>query len=343
MNRPLCFTLAFVQWFVLAALALILLGWLLGRFLTDQYAWSQWLWWIPTLGAIAAVLLLTALIGLPFAWGRADRGSRRRRAVVVSAVGLLAIAGYFFLVEHRYFSLSSARAGSTAEVAGPGVSFVHWNLGQMPPPRQRAEHAQALFNLRADVLVLTAPNGILWHDSLRDYLREGEQMIQLGKFLIITRFAVGAPAFISQEGDQQITVLPIDTREALGTGIVIWMADFPSQPRIPRMAFARELRALIEKRPLPPPDVVVGDFNLTRGSASIDVIFDGLDLHHAYDDAGRGYSASFPRAPLPLWHIDHIFLGPALRAVQYELVDPGIGRHMAQRAMLRSSTSDQPR
>lgn len=326
--------LALAQAALLLASASLAIAWLLGRFLTDSYHWSQWLWWIPTLAALAAALLFTITLALPFAWGRRDRGRRRRNSVAAAAFGLFAIAAYFFLFEHRFIAPTRAASDSDWEAAGQAISIIHWNVGQIPQPRHRKAHADALLKIRADILVLTAPTGIQWHPSLRDYLRPGEQMIQLGKFLVITRFAVGAPAFISQGGDQQITVLPIDTRAQLGRGLVIWMADFPSDPQIPRMAFARSLRAKIIERGLPAPDVALGDFNLTRGSDSIDEIFRGLDMHHAYADAGRGYSASFPRAPVALWHIDHIYLGGDLQALTYEVFDPAIGRHKAQRAMI---------
>ena len=76
-----------------------------------------------------------------------------------------------------------------------------------------------------------------------------------------------------------------------------------------------------------PPDLVVGDFNMTRGSVSLATLFP--DLSNAFDKAGRGYGASFHRG-LPLYHIDHTLLADTIRAVNYDLVDIGIGRHLVQ-------------
>ena len=56
-------------------------------------------------------------------------------------------------------------------------------------------------------------------------------------------------------------------------------------------------------------------------------------MHHAYDDAGRGYGASFHRA-FPLYHIDHVLLAEDMEAVSYELVNPGLGRHEVQVATI---------
>ena len=40
-----------------AAAATVLLAWLLGRVLSDRFSWSQWLLWVPTPAAAAAVTM----------------------------------------------------------------------------------------------------------------------------------------------------------------------------------------------------------------------------------------------------------------------------------------------
>ena len=47
-GRILFVVLALMQWALLMATGAIILGWLVGRILTDRFGWSQWLWWIPT-------------------------------------------------------------------------------------------------------------------------------------------------------------------------------------------------------------------------------------------------------------------------------------------------------
>jgi hypothetical protein len=76
---------------------------------------------------------------------------------------------------------------------------------------------------------------------------------------------------------------------------------------------------------------VVGDFNMTRGSTSMNALFPGFA--HAWDQAGRGYGATFPRG-FPLYHLDHTLLADTVQATDYTLVDLGIGRHLAQRVEL---------
>ena len=55
----------------------------------------------------------------------------------------------------------------------------------------------------------------------------------------------------------------------------------------------------------------------------------GGRLRHAFDEAGSGWGATF-RRDFPIFHIDHTLLGDEIEAVDYRLIDPGIGRHRAQ-------------
>jgi endonuclease/exonuclease/phosphatase family metal-dependent hydrolase len=139
-----------------------------------------------------------------------------------------------------------------------------------------------------------------------------------------------------------VYLLTIDTNEALGRPLIVYAVDLPSNPRQPRMELARRLRTMLDHPahfggpapdPLPTPDVVIGDFNMTRGSASIDALFP--DLRHAFDEAGHGYSATFHRGwLLPLYHIDHMLLGPGVHALRYEITDRGVSRHRSQEAWI---------
>ena len=47
---------------IVALLWTAILAWLVGRVLTDRFAWSQWLWWIPT-----PAMIIVAVLGLLFA------------------------------------------------------------------------------------------------------------------------------------------------------------------------------------------------------------------------------------------------------------------------------------
>lgn len=85
----------------------------------------------------------------------------------------------------------------------------------------------------------------------------------------------------------------------------------------------------------PPPDLVAGDFNTPRASRAILTL--APNLRHALSDAGIGPIATYPRA-FPLLHIDHVLLGPNVRALDYDAADLGAAQHLAQIIELAPAT-----
>ena len=144
--------------------------------------------------------------------------------------------------------------------------------------------------------------------------------------------------------------LELDAREHLGRNIVVWVLDMPSEPRLSRWVMSKEAREAIARwegpvvgsagvrgtGKFPEPDIVVGDFNIVRGAASLSVLLPGM--RNAFDMAGAGYAGTWPRhgyrTPIPLVHIDQMFVrsgpGGPVRAARYEVVDPTFGYHKMQ-------------
>lgn len=109
---------------------------------------------------------------------------------------------------------------------------------------------------------------------------------------------------------------------------VVWFVDLPSNPKAWKMDTMREARRqidswdgsgwgmgrhvweqrLFEGERFPTPDVIVGDFNTPRGSASIDIIASGYA--DAFDTAGSGRGRSFV-----------IRDGSALEKAMFQIVD----------------------
>lgn len=140
-----------------------------------------------------------------------------------------------------------------------------------------------------------------------------------------------------------------------GKPIVIWVVDLPSDLSLPKALITEQAASAIAafRGPVmkmtadgrwtddpaeriegfPPPDMIVGDFNIPRGSRSMRQITrvggaGGVRLEHAWNQGGHGYTATYPRQR-PLWAIDHIFLAPHLRAVDFESFSVGTGTHRA--------------
>jgi hypothetical protein len=141
-----------------------------------------------------------------------------------------------------------------------------------------------------------------------------------------------------------VILIELDTRATLGRTTTLWWVDLPSDPFASRWGNAHVVRARIDQLTttidpatgsplLPPADIVIGDFNTPRGSASLNVITGSLP--HAFDLAGWGDARSFPRT-YPIIHVDHTFVGPRLSVDQYELIRPSLGDHWLQSISLRA-------
>ena len=104
-----------IRWSIIA----LLMVWLIGRILTDQYWWSQWLWWIPTpLALLAIVTGFTVALAAP----RKGQHHRRRSVVCWAACGF-AMLLYFSLIEHHLL-----RGMPAIRPTARALKVVHWNV-----------------------------------------------------------------------------------------------------------------------------------------------------------------------------------------------------------------------
>jgi len=343
MKKWLGLSLKIVAFTIACTLAAIVLAWLIGRVASDRWLWSQWLSWIPT-----PAPLLASVLGLLLAARPAKSARRRNRLAMRWAVVLVLITGYFGLIEHHMLR----KAGTRTD----GVKIVHWNMSQWK--YQRVEQfAEALTSLEGDLIVVSGIDQVSGEPLVRQWLngrrgaawsypftvfsklpiRELQPLIQ-SDGIVITLLMVDLPLSTGQTGNAD----PADSTHELIAApgqLVLYLVDLPSERNRPRARIAQQVRELLAALPEPPPapDVVLGDFNMTRMSHSMRVAFP--NMHHAYDDAGAGYAATFHR-DWPYFQIDHILLAGKMRAVRYEILDPGVGRHFAQAAWIRSEDQD---
>ncbi len=309
---------------VLTALAVLTLtAWLAGRVLSDRWGWSQWLLWIPTELALTAAAL--GALGACRPTRRA--GARRRRIVRWAVVGAVILL-YFSAVEHRFLRLPG-RGGS-------GPRLAQWSI-HTTGPRLLRRHAEELVALDAEITIVSTLLPVHGIDVLLDDLDGLGQTAVSWPFILLSRWPILEARPLIARAGMRAAVFRVDGRERLGRPLTIYAIDLPSEPKRPRAEIAREVRRLLDTVHAQPPDIVIGDFNMTRGSASLRSIFPQLE--HAYDQAGWGYGASF-RQDFPLYHIDHALLASTVRAVDYDLIDPGFGRHLIQFVQLAPGTRE---
>jgi endonuclease/exonuclease/phosphatase family metal-dependent hydrolase len=184
-----------------------------------------------------------------------------------------------------------------------------------------------LIDAGADLTILSS--ALPWPDVEGLEQERGIKVQVTGPFMMMTRLPIleARPLVVNDDAEIYLAVFRLDATAELGRPITVYAVDLPSDPNRPRFEIARTARRMLGGAAPPPPDLVVGDFNMTRGSASVKALFPGLT--HAYDQAGRGYGATFRRG-FPLYHLDHTLLSGAVTATDYTLVDLGSGRHLGQ-------------
>jgi hypothetical protein len=195
--------------------------------------------------------------------------------------------------------------------------------------------------LRAGMISLEIPSSGIEETPLDDIQAHG-----LIRRIPGLRNAVPPDGFGPRHDGGRAGYFEFDTREMLGRTLVVWLIDLPSDIRLHRRVMTRHARATIDRWEgqelyaaagdmrtraagpgFPVPDVILGDFNIPRGSGSLRALT--LGYPHAHAQAGWGHAGTYPRHR-PLVHIDNMFVGPGLRALRYEIVDPGAGSHRMQ-------------
>jgi hypothetical protein len=303
-------------------LVLVILHWLAALVLTDRYGWSQWLKWTSFTPIALAASGALALICRP---GVSQRMKRRMR-LLWSGV-FLAMLIHFTMWEHQFL-----RYATPAPPTNGGFVITHWNAWPASPSHLD-RYADGLLEAAGDLIILTEGRGLPWHPRVSERLGEDGVRFARYPFAVLGRVRIVSHRMIMAQDDVYVLAMEVDALPDLGRPLVVYAVDLPSDLSLSRITVARTVRRLLDKHDIPSPDVVVGDFNITRGSASLRLMFP--NMRHAYDEAGRGWGATY-HVNWPLLHIDHILLGESVRATRYELTNPRVGRHLIQRATIHA-------
>ncbi|MDQ7012324.1 MAG: hypothetical protein Q9O74_00335 [Planctomycetota bacterium] len=359
--------IVFVRAVGVLALGVCAVAWIAGRVLSDRYAWSQPISWVPT-----PVLLVPVWVGCGIGlWRTCRLGARRRGAAEsvrsrrvrlgVAASGLFAMlsVGHFVFVElglHRAVLHSSS---ARAELDDP-LRLVFWNQAG----REAGEIAAGFLPLEPTFLVLAnRHSGTRTRDLAQAFIDTGEAHAAVGwPFDLFSRMPVRrwASASLGLEGSSRTADgssradpgwaawYEVKTPEG---AIVIWAVDLPSDPDLARFPLARQAGAAIAawqgsvrvievdgrrteraaRTGFPAPDLIVGDFNIPRRSASLGEFLRASgagEMRSAFESAGFGWQRTWPRQQ-PVWAIDHCFVSPRVAVRRYTTYDPGTGGHRA--------------
>lgn len=290
---------------------------------TDRFAALQFLWWIPRV-ALAVLMLawLLAAFALASALGRGARDLRRLGAalVIVVAVGAIVLS--------RDWGLPAGRPADAFRLA-------HWNGNWVRDEVARAA-VDALLAVDADAIVITDPGELFFDAGDRRMQEAGYRIVPVGRFALCTRVPVVEARPLIASRQRSVSRLRLLTRT--GT-LVIEVVDLPSAASLPRWEIVRTLAADLATLRPDAPDVFIGDFNITRGSASLRLL--APDHRDSFIESGTGWGGTF-RRERPFLAIDLTLVGPRWRSLRSEVVDFGFGRHRAQVTDLVREDRDAP-
>jgi hypothetical protein len=354
---------------------LLLAAWIFGHFVTDRFYLTQFLWWIPTVIMLPASLVLGLAWRLLAPGGAyavktdftSAAGPRRPTSQTqkLYLLGCGAVVAYVLIAEWRLGNV--LRRPPTS----PGVRLVAWNESWAP---MKPSHDN-LVALKADIIFVANPHytfdaaGVRASMGPTTYSARGGILTVFSKFPILRHGFCPLGIALEPNRPKYPILNPdhIDNGEAmwleldvpaLGGPVIAWCIDMPSDVWLDRERAFREARNAIDSfrgpvmvrqdsgmdRPepmsgevlgFPAPGIIMGDCNTPRGSYSLSLLH--ANMHHAFDDAGRGPDYTYPRQ-WPIIAIDQILLSPRLVASHYEILDLGGARHRAQLAVLHAAS-----
>jgi endonuclease/exonuclease/phosphatase family metal-dependent hydrolase len=302
---------------VLATLLLVasVTALVIGSIATDRWHWSQWIWWIPrgALALAALPALLVALIAL---------GTRRTRWSVITLLCALIPVLWFAVAD-----IGWRRWQPKPQRFDGAIHIIHWNASS-PGSRAGAPASESLLARDADIVIVTNAYKLLGDGRIELWRDAGYEIVPTGPFLVASRWPILEARVISAVERRLLGRARISVA---GREWTILAVDLPSDARLSRSDLAERFRAESAQHDADGADLIVGDFNITRGSASIRSMFPGF--RHAFDEAGIGFGATWPRR-LPFMHIDHMLLGSPVECHGYRIIDVAERPHLAQEAII---------
>lgn len=277
-------------------------AWAVGQLARDLTLPTALLFYLPS--AMVAVLL-AALAGVA-RW--------QRRPAWPLLLAALAPAAVALAVENRW----SPPAPPARRVEAFRV--VHWNVsgGWVGAGDQAREIARR----DPDLVVLSEGPERVARRVAADL--PGYRARSFGSLSLLAREIEGGE-WVEREPALQVVAAAIPWR---GRRVELLAVNLGSAPLVPRAPSLARVVELIEARR---PDLVIGDFNAPRRSWALARLPAGW--RHAYDEAGWGWSATWP-VPVPLLAIDQAVVGPRYQVAGYRLAGTPWSDHRLQQVDL---------
>lgn len=164
----------------------------------------------------------------------------------------------------------------------------------------------------------------------------------------ITRYALARFDLGSDEPEDRGVILFVEITGLSTEPLGVWVVDLPSSPLRSRKAITSLARSTIdewtgpifsldsigrwtpsaEQAGFPTPDLIVGDFNTPRGSASLESLTTTSEFtfRESFAAVGRGLGVTWPRKG-PFLGIDLFYAQDSIVIDRHRTADPGMGHH----------------
>lgn len=301
--------------------------WMTGQLLRERLNWSQWLFWLPSWGGLAASLCLW--VGC-----RVTMNPVRGRRIAAALLALAAAWSGFRFLRYDVGFIPGWRDAAPGE-----VTLTHWNARSptWPPITRAKEAGEALRPAVSDVNIITGPGQLGQELVTGTWVPRGAQVVDLKLFAVASRLPILECRMLGarnmRPGNvEAVCAAWVVVRLPSGRPLRILAIDLPSATMFPRGEAADALGALLLESPPPqPPDVIVGDTNSTPAG----LVFDVLPgrLHLAPPWRASGWLCTY-RRPWALFRIDAMLAGGRAEWRRFRTVDLGWGEHRAQQGIL---------
>jgi endonuclease/exonuclease/phosphatase family metal-dependent hydrolase len=292
------------RWLSVIGLSVIIVAGLIGQMIRDRSVAFAVLMYLPLLPAGLTAIAFDLIL--------------RGRAIPRARFGLAflgMVASIWTLVTMIGLSLTTEPVAGSTE-----ISLLHWNIqwggGLFRSQQTWAAQRSEILRRDPDIIVLSELPPVDWMTQLVDDMGAGASTVYLAhdrssrhefRMAVCSRWPIQLNERVSLPGGAGMSV----TAEVRGRRLRLLCVDGQSNPFRSRLPFLVAITDLCSAASAAgrPFDLVVGDFNTPARSLGFDAMMDqGYTLASKSDAGWRGTFPSW----LPLYDIDHVWLGPAL-------------------------------
>lgn len=318
-----------VSWLFNGLMIGLLVAWMIGQVLRDQSWWTGLLFYIPTplVCFLSAALVFMRLSRRLQGSGRSAEPRLGRQSLAVQlrtwVAGVVLLLSTFVItsLENQWMQATRELPPQDLQDSAPGASIrlIHWNL--MFPMSRWHDQKPVILGLAPEIIALSETT-----DSVRSEDLPGYSVLRLGPLLL------AAKGQLERLDNPNGKIVPGGVVEGMivrchlesGQSIDILLADHTSNIRIARDHWLRSLMKVAVEAEV---DLLVGDLNAPRRSNALNPLPE--PFQHAYDEAGAGWSYTWP-VPVPMFAIDQCIAGKRVDCLSYRLESHETSDHRLQ-------------